>query len=125
MLTLERYSLLQGLQCSKCKQQYNSQKISNFSTCCNKPLTADYDLDVGFSKADIDQHDNTMWRYHAMLPIFNKQNIISLGEGMTPVLQLHSLGKKYFFPRVFNCSTGVIPSPRLIIFCLCNTGSML
>ncbi len=101
MLTLERYSLLQGLQCSKCGQLFNLKIINTFSTCCNKPLIVDYDLDFGFSKADIDQHDNTMWRYHAMLPVFNKQNIISLGEGMTPVLQLHALGKKYFFPQLF------------------------
>lgn len=101
MITLERYSLLQGLQCSKCGQLYDHKKINTFSSCCNKPLTAGYDLDPGFSKAAIDQHDNTMWRYHAMLPVFKKQHIISLGEGMTPVLQLHALGKKYFFSNLF------------------------
>jgi threonine synthase len=101
MLTLERYSLLQGLQCSKCGQLYNPKKINTFSTCCNKPLTANYALDSEFSKTDINQHDNSMWRYHAMLPVLNKQNIISLGEGMTPVLPLQTLGKKYDLPQLF------------------------
>ena len=101
MLILERYSLLQSLQCSKCGQQYNPQKINTFSTCCSKPLIAKYDLDSGFPKSDIDQHDNTMWRYHAMLPVLNKQNIISLGEGMTPVLQLNTLKKKHSIPQLF------------------------
>ena len=101
MLTLERYSLLQGLQCSKCGQLYNPKKINTFSTCCNKPLTANYELDFGFSKMQLDQHDNSMWRYHAMLPVLNKQNIISLGEGMTPVLPLQTLGKKYDLPQLF------------------------
>ena len=101
MLTLERYSLLQGLQCSKCGQLYNPKKINTFSTCCNKPLTANYELDFGFSKMQLDQHDNSMWRYHALLPVLNKQNIISLGEGMTPVLPLQTLGKKYDLPQLF------------------------
>ena len=101
MLTLQRYSLLQNLQCSKCGELYNPKKINTFSTCCNKPLSANYNLDFEFSKSDIDQDDNTMWRYHAMLPVFEKQNIISLGEGMTPVLQLDTLGKKYCLPQLF------------------------
>lgn len=42
-----------------------------------------------------------MWRYHNMLPVVNKQNIISLGEGMTPLLQLNTLGKKYALPQLF------------------------
>ncbi len=101
MLTLERYSLLQGLQCSKCGQGYNPKNVNTFSTCCNKPLTANYELDSGLSKAHLDQHDNSMWRYHAMLPVLNKQNIVSLGEGMTPVLPLRTLGKKYNLPQLF------------------------
>ncbi len=101
MLTLQRYSLFQGLQCSKCGQHYDPKKINTFSPCCNKALIGDYDINAGLSKEDIDQHDNTMWRYHAMLPVLKKQNIISLGEGMTPVLQLHTLGKKYSLPQLF------------------------
>ena len=101
MLTLQRTSLLQNLQCSKCGRLYDPQKLNTSSTCCNKPLTANYHLDFGFSKSNIDQHDNTMWRYHSMLPVLHKQNIISLGEGMTPILQLNTLGKRYSLPKLF------------------------
>jgi threonine synthase len=101
MLTLQRYSLLQNLQCSKCGQFCNPEEVNTFSACCNKPLTANYDLDSGFSKINIDRHDNTMWRYHCMLPVMDKQNIISLGEGMTPVLRLNTLGRKYALPQLF------------------------
>ena len=101
MLTLQRTSLLQNLQCSKCGRLYDPQKLNTSSTCCNKPLTANYNLDFGFSKSNIDQHDNTMWRYHTMLPVLHKQNIISLGEGMTPILQLNTLGKRYSLPKLF------------------------
>ena len=101
MLTLQRYSLLQNLQCSKCGKTYNHEEINTFSSCCTKPLTANYDLADGFSKRNINQQDNTMWRYHNILPVLHKQNIISLGEGMTPVLQLNTLGEKYALPQLF------------------------
>ena len=101
MLTLQRYSLLQNLQCSKCGKTYNHEEINTFSTCCIKPLTANYNLEDGFSKTNINQQDNNMWRYHNMLPVLHKQNIVSLGEGMTPVMQLNNLGEKYALPQLF------------------------
>ena len=101
MLTLQRYSLLQNLQCSKCGKTYNPEEINTFSSCCTKPLSANYDLADGFSKSNINQHDNTMWRYHNILPVLHKQNIVSLGEGMTPVLQLNTLGEIFALPQLF------------------------
>ncbi len=101
MLTVESYSLLLDLQCSKCGQSYDPERINTFSHCCNKPLTAKYHTGPGFSKSQIDRHDNTMWRYHAMLPVLNKENVVSLGEGMTPVMQLNRLGEIYDLPQLF------------------------
>ncbi len=101
MLTLQRYSLFDCLRCSKCGQKYDPQTINTFSTCCSKPLTTNYETDFEFAKESLDQHDNTMWRYHAMLPVFSKKNIVSLGEGMTPILQLNALGKKYSLPHIY------------------------
>lgn len=34
----------------------------------------------------------TLWRYRALLPILKKENIISLGEGWTPLIRAHNLG---------------------------------
>lgn len=101
MLTLESYSLLHNLQCSKCGKLYAPDRISTFSFCCNKPLTAKYLAGPGFSNAHIDRQDNTMWRYHAMLPVLHRQNVVSLGEGMTPVIQLKRLGEMYDLPELF------------------------
>ena len=38
-----------------------------------------------------------MWRYAEMLPVLNKENIVSLGEGMTPIFELNKLGAAYGF----------------------------
>lgn len=101
MLTLQRYSLLRNLECSTCGRYYNPGVIQTFADCCSKPLSANYDLAPGFSKRNINRQDNSMWRYHTMLPVLDKQNIVSLGEGMTAVLPLPTLGKKYALPQLF------------------------
>lgn len=36
-----------------------------------------------------------MWRYSEMLPVINEENIVSLGEGMTPLFALKKLADKY------------------------------
>jgi len=35
-----------------------------------------------------------MWRYAQLLPVVNKRNIVSLGEGWTPLLKLNRLAEK-------------------------------
>jgi threonine synthase len=38
-----------------------------------------------------------MWRYAEMLPVLHERNIITLGEGMTPLFPLYKLGDRYGF----------------------------
>jgi threonine synthase len=40
----------------------------------------------------IAQYGATLWRYRDLLPIQRGENIISLGEGWTPLIQAHNLG---------------------------------
>jgi threonine synthase len=45
-----------------------------------------YDLQTAFSKEELVGRGNDLWRYFEMLPVKDPKNIISLGEGFTPVL---------------------------------------
>lgn len=38
-----------------------------------------------------------MWRYAEMLPVIKEKNIVSLGEGMTPIFPLNKLADQYGF----------------------------
>ena len=40
----------------------------------------------------LDNRGATLWRYRELLPIQNDKNIITLGEGWTPLLRAHNLG---------------------------------
>jgi threonine synthase len=84
-----RFSYLSHLECSMCHRQYDSNQLHTTSPCCSRPLLAQYDLasiarDV--TQDEIARREASMWRYHELLPVREKGNILTLGEGMTPLL---------------------------------------
>ena len=85
---------IRSLRCVQCDKEYSSNEIHTYATCCNQPLIADYFLS-GIGKEIIDNTDLTMWRYSAFLPVSDRKNIVSLGEGMTPILPLNKLAATY------------------------------
>lgn len=91
---LQETSLIEELYCSHCKKPYSPSVLNTFAPCCNKPLLAGYDLNIPFLKEEIDQKENSMWRYARMLPVSDRSNIVSLGEGMTPILSLDRLAER-------------------------------
>jgi threonine synthase len=42
-----------------------------------------------------------MWRWHELLPVQDRENMISLGEGDTPLLRLRNLGNKIGLSQLF------------------------
>jgi threonine synthase len=86
MLTIEETQTFR-LTCFKCNKEYPATAINTYATCCNQPLIANYDLGKS-SRKIIDSDDQSIWRYSSLLPVINKENIVSLGEGMTPMLPL-------------------------------------
>jgi len=84
-----RFSYLSHLECSMCHRQYDGNQLHTTSPCCSRPLLAQYDLtsiarDV--AQDVIARRETGMWRYHELLPVREKGNILTLGEGMTPLL---------------------------------------
>lgn len=43
----------------------------------------------------------TLWRYRELLPILHDENIVSLGEGWTPLLKAHNLGLMLGHPNIY------------------------
>jgi threonine synthase len=66
-----------------------------FHPVASQPLLVEYDLQTAFSKEEIVGRGNDLWRYFEMLPVKDPKNIISLGEGFTPILPLKRLSAKY------------------------------
>lgn len=92
----ENVSLCSHLECSVCHRIYPADEINTFATCpgCTRaPLVARYFLD-NVSKGCIDKNERSMWRYGPLLPVRDKANIISLGEGFTPILHLERIASE-------------------------------
>ena len=87
-----------SLQCSKCGEAYDADKPQTFSYCCQKPLIAKYNSAARLLKQKLINRPPNMWRYFEMLPVKEKENIVSLGEGMTPILELKNLREKFDMP---------------------------
>lgn len=62
-----------------------------------------YDLDAvrrGFSPAALAGRPMTLWRYRELLPV-GEPYIVTLGEGMTPLIPAPRLGRRYGVPRLY------------------------
>src|SRR5205085_4347747 len=89
-----RFSYLSHLECSHCHRQYDADQLHNASPCCARPLLAMYDLTSlarDLAPWDIAGREATMWRYHELLPVREARSVLTLGEGMTPLLAVPRL----------------------------------
>ncbi|MGQ9618903.1 MAG: threonine synthase, partial [Candidatus Aminicenantia bacterium] len=91
----EIMSYISHLECSYCGKTYNFDKVYNLCPHCSKPLLARYDLKKlrGFKPEQVFEPVRSMWRYKKLMPVLKDENIISLGEGMTPLLPAKRLGE--------------------------------
>ena len=70
---------------------------------CGAPLLARYDLQRAraWSRDSLAGREPTMWRYREMMPLFDGEDPITLGEGFTPLVHARSLGAKYGLDRLY------------------------
>jgi threonine synthase len=86
-------SYLTHLECSNCGQRHDADALQTVCSACGKVLFARYDLPAigGALKAsDFAARRWDMWRYAELLPIRNQEHVVSLGEGMTPLVPLRT-----------------------------------
>lgn len=94
---IESLSCASSITCFICKKVYDLSSVNTFATCCNQPLIVEYTPADSFSKEMLAERPNNMWRYTEMLPVFDELNIVSLGEGMTPIFSMNKLANRFGF----------------------------
>jgi threonine synthase len=106
------FSGLTHLDCSRCDASYEADRVQG--TCrCGAPLLARYDLAaVGRATGpdEIAGRAPSLWRYHELLPVSAAEHVVSLGEGMTPLLALPRAGEYLGVPRLLMKDDGLIPT---------------
>ncbi len=84
------------LECSLCNRKFQAGKPWNLCEC-GGPLLVRYDLALLRETWSLDSFasaPNSMWRYAPVLPVQHATSIISLGEGMTPLLPVLRTGAR-------------------------------
>jgi len=93
-------SFLSHLECTACGLEHAADRLQTVCTQCGKVLFARYDL-AGVRAAtrptDFATRRWDMWRYSELLPVQQPQHVVSLGEGLTPLVEVR--GRDVGFER--------------------------
>jgi threonine synthase len=87
-------SFAREIACARCGKCFGLSELLNLCPC-GSPLLVRYDL--AKAKAAIDRSSlsgriASLWRYRELLPLQDDANLVSLGEGCTPILDAKTLG---------------------------------
>ena len=92
------------LECAACHLEHEARRLHNLCHECGKPLLVRYDLErarATLTKESLVGRRASLWRYREVLPVADDANIVSLGEGWTPLLHAERLGKKLGIRKLY------------------------
>ena len=91
------------LECARTGQHYDADALHNLSEV-GAPLLARYDLEKAtdaLSREQLKDRPANMWRYREVMPISTLEEIVSLGEGFTPIHHTTRLGQWAGFSQLY------------------------
>lgn len=96
-ITVNLTSHISHLECAVGKEKFDHRQVQTF--CENEhegwktPLYARYDFSQPVDKNMLKTRESSLWRYFEFLPVLDPANVVTLGEGMTPLLALDNLAE--------------------------------
>ena len=108
-----KMSFYTHLECSACGERHDASVVQTVCTKCGKPLFARYDLEAAkeaVTRRELVGRESTMWRYWELLPVKSRRNVVSLGEGWTPLTPTPRLGEEIGVPDLWVKDEGIIPT---------------
>jgi len=113
VLWLMGLSHVTHLECSKCGERHEADQIQTVCRKCGKPLFVRYDLEKvkeAMTKRELVGRVSSMWRYFELMPVRERGNIVSLGEGWTPLTKASRLGGVVGVKELWVKDEGIIPT---------------
>ncbi len=87
--------------------------MHNLCTECGKPLLVRYDLKRAarsLTKESLRGRGSDLWRYREVLPVERDENVVSLGEGWTPLVHAARLGAELGLSELYLKDEGQNPT---------------
>ena len=97
-------SFFSHLECSvPCGAGPFDPRVEQHLCGCGAPLLARYDLDAAraWTRDSLATRDANMWRYRELMPLFDGEVPLTLGEGWTPLIHAQRLGAQRGMERLF------------------------
>ena len=85
------------LECALCGLRHEARTLQNLCITCGKPLLVRYDLFEAaktLTMESLKTRESSLWRYREVLPVENSENVVSLGEGWTPLFKTDKLAAR-------------------------------
>ncbi|MBP2305528.1 threonine synthase [Azospirillum melinis] len=111
-LTVERPTFVTHLECAYTGERYEADTIHNLSRA-GKPLLVRYDLNgvkQALTKSSLSERPQDLWRYRELLPVRKVEDIVSLGEAVTPLVPLPRLAKRLGAAELLVKDEGRLPT---------------
>jgi threonine synthase len=96
-------SFAQEVICASCERCFGLSELLNLCPC-GSPLLVRYDLNkakTAFVKSSLPGRIASLWRYRELLPLQNDANLVSLGEGYTPLVDAKKLAAELGLRQVW------------------------
>src|SRR5690348_6697847 len=106
-------SFLTHLECGLCGRTFPADRLQTTCPEDGRPLLPRYDLPAIARAVDRDSLAGrvaSMWRYREFLPVADDANVVTLGEGWTPLLPCPRLGEALGLPRLLCKDEGQMPT---------------
>ena len=92
------------LECSvPCGAPHYDARTRQHLCTCGAPLLARYDMEAAkaWSRDSLAGREASMWRYRELMPLFEGESPITLGEGWTPLPHAQRLGASLGLPHLY------------------------
>lgn len=100
------------LECSETGEHYEADRLQGLSRT-GRPLLVRYDLaalGASVRKRDLARRPPEFWRYREFLPVRRSENVVRLGEVMTPLLPARKLQARYGAGEILIKDEGRLPT---------------
>ncbi len=102
-----------ALECSSCRSDHDPRRLATVCDACGRSLSAQYDigpLAERLRRGAMQDRPRSLWRYEEALPAVSPHEVVSLGEGFTPLLEAPRLANRVGLDRLWIKDEGANPT---------------
>ena len=106
-------SYLTNLECTYCGIELSADEPHRTCPDCGKVLYPRYDLQsasAALKREDLKERPPNMWRYFEVMPVLDEANVVTLGEGFTPIFKTDRLATDTGCSSLFIKDEGLNPT---------------